>query len=492
MPNLRRSIFITFVSTNGATVIHFALTVVLSRLLTPAEVGIFSITYVLINIIGVFRDFGVSSYLQQEKDLTPEKASAAFGLLLASSWVLAVATYFSRHYISDFYGEPGIADVIAVLCISYAIVPFASFFYAILARDLQAGKQAIVNAVSAITYAVTCLTLAYFGFSYMALAWANVANIAATILVYQLIRPKDLPCRPIFSGWRDPLRFGAGAIIGNVVSTVHNAIPDLVLGKTSGVHDVGLYSRANGLVGIFQQIAGPTIGYNAVPYIARNHHGNEPLAPILAKATSYLTGLAWPAFIVIGIFAEEIIRVLYGHQWVAAAPVASLIALQALVRYGYSLSQAALIAIGRPYLSAFSSGASIIARLGIVFVFGAKDIMSFAVALCVADILTIGVPAYLMSRFLGYSISMSVKAHWPSVQVGLICLTNVILLKFLMPASWPVTVKLIIVAGIVVPTWFACLLLFRHPLRDELPSLLHKLLPETLANRVSGFLRRFS
>lgn len=76
MLDLRRSIFITFLSTNGATAIQFAVTVVLSRLLTPAKVGIFSITIVFINIIAVLRDFGVSSYLQQEKDLTPQKAGS--------------------------------------------------------------------------------------------------------------------------------------------------------------------------------------------------------------------------------------------------------------------------------------------------------------------------------------------------------------------------------------------------------------------------------
>ena len=37
-----------------------------------------------------------------------------------------------------FYAQPGIADVMRVLSISFALVPFASYHYALLARDLQA------------------------------------------------------------------------------------------------------------------------------------------------------------------------------------------------------------------------------------------------------------------------------------------------------------------------------------------------------------------
>ena len=55
----------------------FLVSLVLARLLTPAEVGIFSMTAVLIGIAHVFRDFGVSAYLLQEKDLTPEKIRSA-------------------------------------------------------------------------------------------------------------------------------------------------------------------------------------------------------------------------------------------------------------------------------------------------------------------------------------------------------------------------------------------------------------------------------
>ena len=487
MADLRRSLFITFFSTNAMTVVQFGVTLILARLLTPAEVGIFSITSVVIGLAAVFRDFGVSSYLQREKDLTPQKIRSALGLLLTTSWVLAAGIFLASDSIAKFYGQPGIAAVMRVLTISFVILPFASFFYSIMSRDLQAGKQAIVNAVGTVVYCVTCVTLAYRGYSYMSLAWANVANILATILVYIPFRPKGISFMPSLRGWRHPAAFGTGAILGNLINHIHASIPDLMLGKLSGPTSVGLYSRANGLVGIFQQIAGPTINYNALPYISANHHANIPLGPILSKATSYLTGFALPAFVVTAIFAREIIRVLYGANWIDAAPLVVVLCASFGLRIGYSLCQPAMAAIGRPYLSAIASGLAALARIALIFLLGARDVMTFAIALLIADLLTAPVPALLMAKYLGYSVRQSVGAHVPSLLVALVCAAVSLALEFCMPQAWPDVLRLVLVGVVLTPTWIASVLLLKHPLRAELPALLGKILPQRLALRLAKY-----
>jgi O-antigen/teichoic acid export membrane protein len=474
---LRRSLFITFFSTNAMTVVQFGATLVLARLLSPAEVGIFSITAVVVGLAAVFRDFGVSSYLQREPELTPAKTAAALGLLLTTSWLLAAGLFLVRHRIAAFYGQPGIADVMQVLTLSFVLLPVASYFYALLSRDLNAGKQAIVNAVGTVVHVGTCLTLAVQGHSYMALAWANVANIAATIVAYLALRPQGMVLRPSLRGWRAPATFGAGAILGNLVNHLHLALPELVLGKLSGPHSVGLYSRANGLVGIFQQVAGPTVNYNALPFIAASHHAQVALGPILAKATSYLTGFPLPAFAVNAIFAHDIILVLYGAAWLAAAPLVAILCASHALRIGYTLCTPALTAIGRPYLSAIAPATAMLARLALILACGATSLEGLALALLVADLLAAPVPALLMARHLGYSVRQSLAAHGPSVALAALCAVVALLLKVGLPPGWPALVRLATVAAVMVPLWLAGVLLLRHPLREELPVLWGRLRP---------------
>ena len=77
MANLRRSLVINFFSTSGATLMKFVVSVLLARILSPSEIGVFSMTVVFDGIAQIFRDFGVAAYLQREHELTPDKIRSA-------------------------------------------------------------------------------------------------------------------------------------------------------------------------------------------------------------------------------------------------------------------------------------------------------------------------------------------------------------------------------------------------------------------------------
>ncbi len=476
MRPLRQSALITFFSSNLNAIVQFGVTVVLARLLTPQEVGIFSITVMLTNIVAIFRDFGVSSYLQVEKDLTAEKIQSALGFLLASSWLLALIIYGASPWAAAYFREPGVGEVMRVISLSFVIVPFASFFYSLLARNLEAGQQAIVNAVGTFAYAGSCLGLAWAGFSYLSMAWANVINIASTVVVYLLLKPSHLPLRPGFAHWRPIARFGSGAILGGIIDKVNTAVPDLVLGRVSGAHDVGLYSRAGGLIGIFGQVVGPTLSYSMVPYLAHQHRNNIHLGPALAKGTAYIAAGSWPFFIVLGVMAADVIQVLYGARWLDAAPLAAIMALAAAVRTALMMGGAGLMAIGRPALTAWSGGASLLLRLGLLAVAASNDLMVIATLIALADLASAGLLGWQMVYYLGLRTRALLGALTCSALVCLPLLAWVLWASHsTWLASWAPWTRLLVVCGLVPALWLLGALLCRHPIAHELPALVTRL-----------------
>ena len=84
MASFRKSLAINFASSSGATLVMFVVSIIVARILTPAEIGIYSIAIVLVNVAHVFREFGVSSYLQRAENLTPDKVRSAMGVAYAS------------------------------------------------------------------------------------------------------------------------------------------------------------------------------------------------------------------------------------------------------------------------------------------------------------------------------------------------------------------------------------------------------------------------
>jgi O-antigen/teichoic acid export membrane protein/glycosyltransferase involved in cell wall biosynthesis/peptidoglycan/xylan/chitin deacetylase (PgdA/CDA1 family)/polysaccharide pyruvyl transferase WcaK-like protein len=471
MTTIRRKAAIQFFASNGATVVNFFLSVVMARLLTPAEIGIFSITAVVVSVSHVFRDFGVASFLKREKTLTPEILSAATGVLITSSWTIATLLYVSSGYVAEYFGQPGIYDVMRVLAVGFYFIPFGSIPQALLQRRLETEKTAIVTAISTLVYAVTCITLASLGFSYMTMAWANLINIIVTGLALMALRPRDLPWFPSIRGWGRVAHFGLGSMLSSTLTAVDNAIPDTLLGKMSNPHNVGLFSRANSTVNIFNHISGPTIGYMALPYLAKSHHDGRDLAAEVGIAIAYLTGLIWPALAVTAVMAPDIIQLLYGTAWLECAAVIPILAIACGVQAAFAFMVPALTGIGRPYWSALPLAFSVTAKVGLALVIFDGTLVSFAWAVAIGELFSVPGHLYLARKFIKLKITRFVQSVSGGLAIAFVVFACVELLYASIGGIESPLLRLLVVLVVILPTWIAAVVFFRHPLQREWASL---------------------
>lgn len=470
MNTLRKSLLLTFFSTNGATAVQFAVTVVLARLLSPEDIGVFSITAVMVSIAHLFRDFGVGAYLQQEKELTPEKVSAAFGMLLTSSWLIALAVFALSWPASAFYGQKGIQDVMQVMAIGFAVIPFGAVTHSILTREYKATEQAYVRIVGTAAYAISAISLAHAGFGYMSMAWASLINIIATALGYLPFKPEVMTWRPRFSGWKKVMHFGAGATLSNSLEAVHTAMPDMMLGKLSGPHDVGLLSRGLGTTNLLNQVIGPTLSYAVLPYLAKAHHSGQALDQHLEKARAYATGIMWPALACTGFYAQPLIAFLYGEKWLPATPIVQWGCLMLVLSTPFSFNGAAYMAIGRPLLAVLPTLASLVLRGALILWLYDGTLESFAAGLCVAAVAGYPIHAWLQHCILGVSARAFLRSQYKSFWVCVACgCVGAALAHLSKPwaAGWQ-----LLLAGLIIPVWWLiCLRMLRHPLLAEVQPL---------------------
>ncbi|MBD8628995.1 oligosaccharide flippase family protein [Oxalobacteraceae sp. CFBP 8753] len=471
MANLRRSMIIHFFSSTGSTVLKFVVSVLLARILSPSEIGVYSMTVVFVNFASVFRDFGVSHYLQREAELTPEKIRSAGGVAFASSWLIALCLFLSSNAIGDWFAEPEIVPVMQVLALGFVFIPFGSVTNALLSRDFAAEKHAYVNAAGTVSFCISCLVLANMGFGSMSLAWANLINILACILALIPMRRPGLPWLPSFSHWRAVAHFGAGSLLSNMTNAVNNAIPDILLGKLGSAAQVGLLSRANSTVQIFIHIAGSTVTYGAVTYLAQIFHRGESLAPVLTRATVLLTGVGWAALGLTAVLGRDIVLALYGPTWLDAVPAILPLALAAMVGMLFHYIGLAVTAIGRPYLSAVPVAATLLTRIGFGVLMYDGSLVRFAWALCLATIVTTPIRAIQQRSCFGMAMGALLRALVPSAVVALASCSAGMLLAWLLPDSLAPMLRLLVMAPVLVAVWYLALRLTRHELVGEVHRL---------------------
>jgi O-antigen/teichoic acid export membrane protein len=346
MSDVRRSFMLSLADSYLAIVLQVLSTMVISRILTPKEVGIFAIAAVISSLANMFRDFGFAEYLIQAKNLDRDRIRAALGLNIAMSWSMALLLLLAAPWAASFYKEPGVGDVLRVLSLSFVIVPFGAVVQSWFRRELNYRPIAITNALSSITSFVVAIWLALAGFSYLSLAWSSFAGIVVTVLGSLWFRPRGFPQLPGLKGVAEVFHFGKYASGVYILSQVGRGAPELIIGRVSGAADVGMFSRANSLVELLRRLLERPVMQVCLPYFAKKGREGASLWEAYASSVGLITGAAWPALASLAVFAYPVIRLVYGEQWTAAVPLAQILCLMCAIDMVTMLSREALLACG--------------------------------------------------------------------------------------------------------------------------------------------------
>lgn len=347
MSGVRRALGFSFATRYFELVVGLGASLVLARLLTPAQIGVYSVVSVFVVIAHMLRDFGVAQYIVQAPSLDSARIRTAFTVTLLLAWSAALVLALLGAPLAAFFNEAGVGEVLRVIALNFLIIPFGSVTLDLLNRDMRFDLLLRIKSVAALCHAATAIGLALLGFGYLSLAWAAVANVAATAAMALLYRPDTLSFAPGLQHLREILRFGSLASIATLSRAAGEAAPDLVIGKLMGMGAVGLFSRAVGTVQLFTRAVLIGVRPIVLPHFARGHRAGEPLAAQYLDAQACLIALGWPFFALLALLAQPVLRTLYGDQWDAAAPLVQILCAAGALRLLQAFSGDVLVAVGR-------------------------------------------------------------------------------------------------------------------------------------------------
>lgn len=342
----KRALVWSFAERYAGLLIALASTMILARLLTPAQVGIYSLCAAFTAVAGILRDFGVSEYLIQERELTIDKIRAAFGLAILVAWSMALFIFLARMEVADFYSEPRVADVLLVLTVNFLLLPLSSPAFALMNRELAFGQIFWLQLACNGAQALTSVGLAIRGHGVMALAWGPVANVATQTALLLVLRPRQTLVLPSLRNSQHVLKFGSMYVGSRVLEVVARNTHEPLLAKQFGFESVGMFSRAFGLIEIFNSTISAAVIRVTTPAFAAASREGASVATAFSRATGMYVSVSWTFFGFVAVMSEPIIRIMFGAQWVAAAPIATVLAIGALPAALNSMAPQMLSATG--------------------------------------------------------------------------------------------------------------------------------------------------
>jgi O-antigen/teichoic acid export membrane protein len=472
MDRLHRSIFFSGVERYGSACLFLVSTAILSRLLKPAEFGIYAAVVALTAVAtACSQEFGGANYLIQKPTLSEQDVRTAFTITLCMSALLGAMFFALRDWVASFYSEEGLRTGIAVFAAGFLLVPFSATISALLRREMAFDVLAWCNLTAAFVTAAVSIGLVAFGWSFLGLLIGLVVGQAAAVVLLISAGRNLRIFRPSFDGWRDVIGFGAYSSAVVIINVIYNSWPQLILGRILDFAAVGLYGRAAGAPQLFDRLFLGVLGPVIMPAIAAQTRAGADLKRIYLQAVELLTAAQWPFLTFMALMAEPIVRIWFGTGWIEVVSLVRMLCLASLALFAACLTYPVLVAVGRVRDALTSSLISVPPSLLVIFLASFFGVRAVAASAFLTLPFQAAVAIYFVSRQLALGRAELVRATLKSGIVTACSCAGVMVsvafydFSFTLPASGFLAAAFTGLTG-----WWLGLVITRHPLLGQLRS----------------------
>ncbi len=471
--SVRRSLAWTYIAQIICFAISFGSTVVIARLVSPRDFGIFAMAGAATTIINVLMQFGLAKYIMREGVVSRDFLRPVFTVNVFMTFIYVGSILIGSIASKQMFGSVEVGQFLFIFAFFPVFAMFEFIPAALAAREMRFGLAATMAVLRAVVMASTTIILALRGFGFMSFAWAQVLSWVATSVCYNLAIWRPDVWKPSFAGIREIIRFGWQMIGISGVSQLAARGGDMVLGSFLGLASLGLYNRASSLPAqLYGSIYGA--GTNVLfSQLSKELRETDSIHKSYLRFMRLILAALWPVLCGLAILSSPIIDLLYGAKWQAAALPLALLS----ISYGITLAigMSAEVFILRHRTQQQFRIESIRALVGFLLFCGGSAIsLTLAAAAKVAE----AVFAFLLYRKPMIELVGGPDGALRQIYVEAVMVATAAVLPALLLMIWsawsPATpllhLAIAVLAGVI--CWAALLIRLRHPLYLECARLL--------------------
>ncbi|MCU1480121.1 MAG: glycosyl transferase [Subtercola sp.] len=385
-----------------------ALGILLARILTPQQFGVYAVALSVQAIVATLADFGLSADLIRSKDFAARAPTVA-SLGLAVGAVLMTTMLLGSATLASSLGSPDSAPILAILSITLLLGGAGAVPFAALQRRFDQRRLFVIAVVDFAVSTTVTLVLLALGWGVLSLAIGRVvAQLCTLVLQYALsgVRPRFGFDRSLAAS---VLRFGLPVAGANVLSWAVLGSDKIVIALLTDPISLGYYVLAFNISTWPMTALGQVVRSVALPAFARRNSRQG-----LVRAFAVTWALALPLGGLLAVLAVPVIQVLYGQKWAPAAAALVGLGILGSIRVVFDLFASYLLALGHSgrvmVIQAVWFAALLLTLVPAVTWWGYQG----AAWAHVAVSLVIVMPAYLIAlRAAGCSLAALARAAWP-------------------------------------------------------------------------------
>lgn len=292
--------------------------VFLARMLTPEDFGMVGIAMFFIGVSGILVDGGVGGALIRKGQVSDEDYSTVFIINLSISFILVFLLVFTADYISQIFELPQLKSILIALSSLLIINALTVIQNVKLIREMKFKCLSILKITSFAISALAGVTSANLGAGVWSIVIMQVMFAFLFMLMLWVCRGGVI--KMIFSkkSFNEVFSFGFFTTSSSLLNVVFDNIYQLIIGKYFNVMQVGYFYQAKKLSQATDSVFRSVILQVFYSYLARFQTDKNIFYTKFCQLDAFMTMIVGLAMSLIYIYAEQLILLLLGVQWMKA------------------------------------------------------------------------------------------------------------------------------------------------------------------------------
>jgi O-antigen/teichoic acid export membrane protein len=424
----------------GTQVLSWASTLIVARLLTPADYGLFGMAMVFQGFLAPIYDVGLSAAVIQRRDLTDEQIARLGGLVLLYGAGFALLTVLLAGPIAVFYREPAVRWILYVVAGASAIDTLQTIPRALLARQLRFRTIAWIDGLQSVLITGVTLTLAFAGYGYRALVYGVAVGAVLSTVFAVFAAPHRYAWPRRGSGVGGAMTYGWHVALSRVGWYIYSNADFAIVGRVLGKVALGAYTFGWTIATIPVDRVASLVGRVIPSVFATIQHNVAAMRRYFFGISEGLAFVVLPLSFGLAVTADDFVLLVLGDHWREAIEPLRLLAFYGGFRSLAAVLSPVLVATGHAKRDMqFTLLAT--AVLPPMFYAATRWGTAGVAAAWIVGLPVVSLPAYAFTlRMLQARATDYVKALWPALSASLVMAAVVSAVR-LAGVDWPLAVR---------------------------------------------------
>jgi O-antigen/teichoic acid export membrane protein len=404
---------VTYASTRVVSVLT---TLVLARLLAPADFGLFAMATLGMELLSVLSGLWLGAALIVRPDMDRRAEGTVLVLLVGAGLLLAVILSALSPALAAFFGEPRLTGIVALLAAVLLVSGVNWFYETLLQRELAFGRRFVCQIARALAFSGVALSLAAAGAGVWSLVVGYLAGYVANAAGLLLLTPYRV--RPAFdrAEARRVIRTGRGFLSQDLAVFLGQNADYLAVGRILGPAQLGFYAMAFRQAELPNYAIAEPVGKVTFPAFAQMSHRGEDVRPAFLNTLRLIALVTFPVGVVLSAAAVPFAVALFGTDWEPMAAPLAVLGVWALMRPLQVTVGDLLNSLGRAAVYGRVSMILLLPLVAGTFVAaGLGGITAVAWVLLAHMSVIFAALAVAAGRYTGISVRDQARALWPLV-----------------------------------------------------------------------------